>query len=78
MIVMWAGVGADPELYCLLNALYCDLDDQAAVSPGFVAMTSLWYKKDERESTFCSPFLTFSLSCSLSLAVSLALVDTDR
>jgi hypothetical protein len=24
---------------------------QAAVSPGFVALTSLWYKKDEREST---------------------------
>lgn len=27
--------------------LFCS---QAAVSPGFVAMTSLWYKKEERES----------------------------
>jgi hypothetical protein len=50
------------------------------VSPGFVAMTSLWYKKDERESTFSSPFLTFSLSCSLSLslAVLLAPANIDR
>lgn len=60
-----SGVGADPELHCLLNAPYCDLDDQAAVSPGFVAMTSLWYKKDERESKLLLlSTLLFSLSLS--------------
>jgi hypothetical protein len=75
-----AGVGADPESHYLSNALYCGRVGQAAVSPGFVAMTSLWYKKDERESTFSSPFLTFSLSCSLSLslAVLLAPANIDR
>lgn len=64
MIAMWVWSGADPESHCFSNAPDCDLDDQAAVSPGFVAMTSLWYKKDERESAFSSPFLTLSLRLS--------------